>query len=115
MQVWLGHYIQIDGSTFKTLPNAGNAAMFAGASDAQVQQYFLEISGASFLPNPVPLIIRGVEGVRYTVETPSGNFTLRSVSSSQSQTGPAWTIEVPSEAIGMSSNKEIKFLRGTSQ
>ncbi|MBJ9673106.1 DUF637 domain-containing protein [Burkholderia gladioli] len=107
--------IQIDGSTFKTLPNAGNAAMFAGASDAQVQQYFLELSGASFLPNPVPLIIRGVEGVRDTVGTPSGNFTQRSVSPSQSQTGPAWTIEVPSEAIGMSSNKEIKFLRGTSQ
>lgn len=107
--------LQIGGSTFSKLPNNGNAAIFSGATDEQVQQYFLQLSGASSLPDAVPLTIRGVSGVRYTIETPSGNFTLRSVSSSQSQTGPAWTVEVPSEAIGTSANKEIKFLRGTSQ
>jgi filamentous hemagglutinin len=85
--------------------------MFSGATDSQVQQYFMELTGASQLPVAVPLTIRGNTGVRYTVATPSGNFTLRSVSSSESQTGPAWTIDIPKDAAGTSSAKKIKFLR----
>lgn len=103
--------IQIGGRTFTELPNAGNAAMFSGATDAQVQQYFMELVGVTQLPAAVPLTIRGSTGVRYTVSTPSGSFTLRSVSSSESQTGAAWTIDIPKNAVETTSAKEIKFLR----
>ncbi|CAM3418744.1 hypothetical protein BOSP111201_04000 [Bordetella sputigena] len=102
--------IQLGESTFTELPNSGNAAVFSGATDEQVAKYFLRLSGASSLPPPVPLTIRGTTGVRYTIETPFGNFTLRNVSSSESQTGPVWTIDIPRDAIGTSASKEIKFL-----
>uniref|UniRef100_UPI000AC7C82A polymorphic toxin-type HINT domain-containing protein n=1 Tax=Chromobacterium subtsugae TaxID=251747 RepID=UPI000AC7C82A len=104
--------ITIGSSTFTELPKSGNAAIFSGASEMQIQKYFMELTGSSSLPKPIPLSIREISGVRYTVSTPSGNFTLRNVSASQSQTGPAWTIDVPGSAIGTTYNKEIKFLIG---
>jgi filamentous hemagglutinin len=55
------------------------------------------------------------EVVRYTVSTPQGNFTLRSVSQSAGQTGSAWTIDVPGGVTGNTYNNEIKFLRGGNQ
>lgn len=107
--------IQIGGSTFTTLPKSGNAAIFPGVTDAQVQGFFLSLTGASSLPEPVPLTINGVQGVRYTINTPQGNFTLRSVSFSSAQTGAPWTIDIPGTVTGTSYNREIKFLRGGSQ
>ncbi|NKG13318.1 hemagglutinin [Ralstonia solanacearum] len=104
--------LQIDGATFTEQPNSGKAAIFSGVTEAQVNSYFLKLTGASFLPAPVPMTIKGEQGVRYTVNTPQGNFTLRNVSSSADKTGPAWTIDVPGSVTGTSYNREIKFLRG---
>jgi filamentous hemagglutinin len=70
---------------------------------------------ASSLPDPVPLTISGIQGVRYTANTPQGNFTLRSVWSFLNQSGAVWTIDVPGGVTGTSYNREIKFLRGGGQ
>uniref|UniRef100_UPI0018D1BD2B DUF637 domain-containing protein n=1 Tax=Ralstonia solanacearum TaxID=305 RepID=UPI0018D1BD2B len=105
--------IQIGGSTFNELPNSGKAAVFSGVTDAQVEEYFLNLTGATSLPQAQALTIKGTAGVRYTISTPQGNFTLRNVSSSASQTGPAWTIDVPGAVTGNTYNREIKFLRGS--
>ncbi|WP_217483982.1 hemagglutinin repeat-containing protein [Achromobacter pulmonis] len=61
-------------SVFTELPNTGNAAIFSGATDAQVKQYFIDLSGVSEIP--VARIIPG-RGRIYVVKTPKGNFTLR--------------------------------------
>lgn len=100
--------VQIGESTFTELPNSGNAAIFSGATDAQVQQYFLELSGASEMP--VARTIPG-QGTIYVVKTPQGNFTLRDFAGSSAQTGSAWTIDVPGATVGKTYNPEIKFLR----
>jgi filamentous hemagglutinin len=100
--------IQIGGSTFAELPNTGNAAMFSGATQAQVQQFFLDLSGATELPTPI--MVPG-KGPIYVVNTPSGNFMLRDFSTSSGQTGPTWTIDVPQGAVGKTYNPEIKFLK----
>ncbi|MHA6911456.1 hypothetical protein ACQUJS_24105 [Ralstonia pseudosolanacearum] len=42
--------LRIGSATFTEVPNAGNAAMFSGATDAQVQQYFMELTGPTQLP-----------------------------------------------------------------
>ncbi|RKE24464.1 hypothetical protein B0G76_8352 [Paraburkholderia sp. BL23I1N1] len=83
--------------------------MFKGATDAQVQQYFMELTGSPELP--AAQAIPG-KGTIYVVKTPSGNFTLRDFSSSSGQTGSAWTIDVPKGAVGTTYNPEIKFLKG---
>jgi filamentous hemagglutinin len=101
--------VQIGGTTFTKLPNTGNAAIFSGATDSQVQQYFMELTGASQMP--APITIPG-KGSIYVVSTPSGNFTLRDFSSSSTQTGSAWTIDIPKAAVGKTYNPEIKFLTG---
>jgi filamentous hemagglutinin len=83
--------------------------MFSGATDSQVEQYFMELTGAPELP--VARTIPG-KGTFYVVSTPSGNFTLRDFASSSGQTGPAWTIDIPKAAVGTTYNPEIKFLKG---
>ncbi|MGZ9721705.1 two-partner secretion domain-containing protein [Rhizobium miluonense] len=100
--------LNIGGATFTEAPNAGNAAIFSGATDAQVQQYFMELAGATQLP--AARVIPG-KGTLYVVNTPNGNFTLRDFSSSSGQTGPAWTIDIPKGAVGTTYNPEIKFIK----
>jgi filamentous hemagglutinin len=100
--------VRIGKSVFTELPNTGNAAIFSGATDAQVKQYFIDLSGVSEIP--VARIIPG-RGRIYVVKTPQGNFTLRDFGTSSEQTGRAWTIDIPGEAVGKTYNPEIKFLR----
>ncbi|WP_459204089.1 hypothetical protein ACQVRV_20915 (plasmid) [Ralstonia pseudosolanacearum] len=88
--------LRIGSATFTEVPNAGNAAMFSGATDAQVQQYFMELTGTTKLP--VAKVIPGKEAL-YVVNTPSGNFTLRDFSYSSGKTGAAWTIDIPKEVV----------------
>jgi filamentous hemagglutinin len=91
-------------------PNQGKAKVFEGVAEADVKAYFEQLTGTS-LPQPVPLTIRGNVGVRYTVDTPEGNFVLRDVSSSMAETGPAWTIEIPRGVAHPKARIEIKFLK----
>jgi filamentous hemagglutinin len=100
--------IEIGESTFTTLPKSGNAAIFSGATDAQVEQYFLNLTGQTQMP--AARVIPG-KGTLYVVNTPSGNFMLRDFSTSSGQTGPAWTIDIPKGAAGTTYNPEIKFLK----
>ena len=100
--------LQIGGASFASLPNNGNAAMFSGATDEQVQQYFMDLSGASEMP---PARVVQGQGSIYVVKTPQGNFTLRDFAGSSGQTGPVWTIDIPGGAVGKTYNPEIKFLR----
>lgn len=104
--------LSIGGATFAEVPNAGNAAIFSGATDAQVQQYFMALTGTTQLP--AARVIPG-KGTLYVVDTPGGNFTLRDFSSSSGQTGPAWTIDIPKGAVGTTYNPEIKFFKGGSK
>jgi hypothetical protein len=101
--------LTIGSTVFAAVPNRGNAAIFTGASDAQINQFFLELTGASVMP--APRIIPG-KGTLYVISTPGGSFNLRDFSSSSEQTGPAWTIDLPKGAVGMTYNPEIKFLKG---
>lgn len=100
--------IQMGTQTFTELPNTGNAAIFSGASDSQIQQYFLELSGGTEMPAARDIPGRGKI---YVVKTPAGNFTLRNFASSLSETGAAWTIDIPGDAVGKNYGPEIKFLR----
>jgi hypothetical protein len=104
--------LRIGSTTFTEVPNAGNAAIFSGVTDAQVQRYFLELTGT--MQMPAAKVIPG-KGTLYVVNTPSGNFTLRDFSSSSGQTGPVWTIDIPKGSLGTTYNPEIKFLMGGSQ
>jgi filamentous hemagglutinin len=105
--------LQIGGATFNEFPRSGKAAIFSDVTDLQVEEYFLNLTGTTSLPQAHSLTINGTQGIRYTVSTSRGNFTLRSVSSSAGQTGPAWTIDVPGAVTGNTYNREIKFLRGS--
>lgn len=100
--------IRIGAATFTELPKSGNAAVFSGANDAQIQRYFLDLSGAAELP-----IARDIpgKGKIYVVTTPLGNFNLRDFASSTVQGGNAWTIDIPGAAVGKGYRPEIKFLR----
>jgi hypothetical protein len=101
--------LKIGGATFSEVPNSGNAAIFSGATDAQVQQYFMGLTGATQMP---PATSIPGKGTIYVVNTANGNFTLRDFSTSSTQTGSAWTIDIPKGAVGTTYNPEIKFLRG---
>jgi hypothetical protein len=87
--------------------NVGGAKIFDGVSDAEIFIYFQQLSGRS-LPasSTVPS-----KGIRYTVVTPNGNFTLRNFSTSSADTGAKWTIEVPKTVTGTGTRgtDEIKF------
>jgi filamentous hemagglutinin len=80
----------------------------SGATDDQVRQYFMELSGATDMPAATNIPGRGNI---YVINTPQGNFTLRDFSSSSSQTGAAWTIDLPGASVGKNFNPEIKLLR----
>ena len=103
--------IQIGNRTLLEMPRTGNAKIFSGATDAEVKQYFTEITGKA-LPPVKPLNINGVQGEMYVVNTPYGNVTLRNVSSSLDQTGPTWTIRFPEGMAAPNGAREVKFLRG---
>jgi RHS repeat-associated protein len=100
---------QIGDRSLIEMANTGNAKMYAGATEAEVKEYFKELAGVSELPpaRQVP-----GKGTLYVVRTPDGNINLRDFSSSAAQTGPAWTIDIPKGIAGTSYNPEIKFLMG---
>jgi filamentous hemagglutinin len=99
--------LTIGSKVLVELPNRGNAAIFDGATDAEVKQYFLELAGAARMPEP--RLIPG-RGRIFVVETLYGNFSLRDFASTMRRT-PIWTIDIPGEAVGKTYNPEIKFLR----
>ncbi|MBG2711027.1 hypothetical protein I4558_07405 [Proteus mirabilis] len=90
------------------MPNKGNSKIFSGASEAEVKQYFLELTGSKVLPKA--RIVPG-KGNIYTIKTPNGNFNLRDFSTSASETGKAWTIDVPRGVAKDVAPVEIKFLK----
>ncbi|MGS0604596.1 hypothetical protein WMO32_21865 [Xanthomonas oryzae pv. oryzicola] len=99
--------INIGNRSLLEIPNPGNARIFSGASEAEIKNYFLELTGLENMPNP-----RAVpgKGEIYVIKTPKGSFNLRNSSSSSAQTGPAWTIDIPKSASATTYNPEIKFL-----
>ncbi|MDB6371836.1 hypothetical protein [Photorhabdus bodei] len=100
--------IQIGDRTLIEMPNKGNAKIFSGASEAEVKQYFMELTGSENLP--VGRSIPG-KGNIYTVKTPKGTFNLRDFSASSSETGSAWTIDIPRGVGKPNAPVEIKFLK----
>ncbi|EGI3994393.1 hypothetical protein H3433_005053 [Escherichia coli] len=90
------------------MPNKGNSKIFSGASEAEVKQYFLELTGNKVLPKA--RVVPG-KGNIYTVKTPNGNFNLRDFSNSATETGKAWTIDVPRGVAKDIAPVEIKFLK----
>ncbi|WP_050980172.1 hypothetical protein [Sinorhizobium sojae] len=102
--------ITVDGVTYLQDKNSGDAKIFSGLADAQVMKYFEELTGQT-LPNPraIPPNAHHGGGVLYVVKTPAGNFNLRSMSSSGSQTAARWTIDVPKAIAGTSKDAELKF------
>lgn len=96
--------------------NPGGAKVFDGVSEAEVKQYFTELTGEP-LPQGIPvkpntkangLIVPG--GTVYPVLTANGNFTLRNFSSSTGNSEAAWTIEIQKTKLNSNKNKlEIKF------
>lgn len=100
--------IQIGNRTLIEMPNKGNAKIFSGASEAEVQQYFIELTGNKSLPEA--RVVPG-KGNIYTVRTPNGNFNLRDFSYSVKDTGKAWTIDIPRGIAKDTARVEIKFLK----
>nr|WP_301538423.1 VENN motif pre-toxin domain-containing protein [Providencia rettgeri] len=100
--------IQIGNRTLIEMPNKGNAKIFSGASEAEVKQYFIELTGNKSLPEA--RVVPG-KGNIYTVKTPNGSFNLRDFSNSASETGKAWTIDIPRGIAKDAAPVEIKFLK----
>ncbi|WP_225816978.1 hypothetical protein [Photorhabdus antumapuensis] len=100
--------IQIGDRTLMEMPNKGNAKIFSGASEAEVKQYFMELTGSKNLP--AGRSIPG-KGNIYTVKTPKGTFNLRDFSISSSETGSVWTIDIPRGIGKPNAPVEIKFLK----
>lgn len=100
--------IIIGNRTLIEMPNKGNAKIFSGASEAEIKQYFIELTGNKSLP-----AVRAVPGKGniYTVKTPNGSFNLRDFSNSASETGKAWTIDIPRGIAKDAAPVEIKFLK----
>jgi hypothetical protein len=108
----LADEITIGGERISAVPNKGSAKIFEGVSDANIEQYFLDLTGAERLPSPVQITIpsTGATGNLYIVKTHNGSFNLRDVSTSSEQSGARWTIDVPgAEVIGRRGTFEIKF------
>ncbi|WP_232832676.1 hypothetical protein, partial [Photorhabdus sp. CRCIA-P01] len=100
--------IQIGDRTLIEMPNKGNSKIFSGASEAEVKQYFMELTGSKNLP--AGRSIPG-KGNIYTVKTPKGTFNLRDFSASSSETGSVWTIDIPRGVGKPNAPVEIKFLK----
>jgi hypothetical protein len=99
--------IQIGDRTVLVDPtNRGGARVFDGVSDAEVRNYFTELTGQP-LPAPRTITIGNNSNVQlYTVRTPEGSFNLRS--GSTSGVG-RWTIDVPRGATCTGNSGELKF------
>lgn len=100
--------IQIENRTLIEMSNKGNAKIFSGASEAEVKQYFIELTGNKSLPEA--RVVPG-KGNIYTVKTQNGSFNLRDFSNSASETGKAWTIDIPRGIAKDTAPVEIKFLK----
>ncbi|MCS3432233.1 hemagglutinin repeat-containing protein [Klebsiella sp. BIGb0407] len=100
--------IQIGGRTLIEMPNKGNSKVFSGASDTEVKQYFMDLTGSKNMPEA--RVIPG-KGNTYTIRTSQGTFNLRDFSSSASETGDAWTIDIPRGVGKSNASVEIKFLK----
>lgn len=91
--------------------------IFDGATETEVKDYFLQLTGKSELPTGIPITQNGTQvGTRYTVpDGQGGSFTLRDYAGSTGRSGPVWTVDVPRtvapKAPGKSNNLEIKFGR----
>lgn len=99
-------------------PNSGGAVIFDGVSEAEVMQYFAELTGVPVEQFPPAIVVLGqgeVIPVPITVLTPERqefNLNLRDFATSETETGPVFTIDIPGEAIGRRGGiLEIKFLR----
>lgn len=91
--------IRIGNRTLLPEPNSqGLTRIFNGASDAEIKQYFTELTGKP-LPNPIEINIGNNKGVRYSVQTEHGSYNLRSITRSQDKTGPVWTIDIPAGVV----------------
>ena len=99
--------IQIGDRTVLVDPtNRGGARVFDGVSDAEVRNYFTELTGQA-LPAPRTITIGNNNNVQlYTVRTPDGNFNLGSGSTSGVGN---WTIDIPRGATGTGNAGELKF------
>jgi hypothetical protein len=115
-------YLKVGSTILKSgSKNAGDMLVFTTAGGGPVpedvvKQVFLKLAGTDNLPPPTTVLNKeGLEkGIRYTIKTPEGNFTLRDFATSNTQVtgGKSWTIDVPKnsplrEQIG----EEIKFAR----
>lgn len=115
-------YLKVGSTILKSgSKNAGDMLVFTTADGGPVpedvvKQVFLKLAGTDNLPPPTTVLNKeGLEkGIRYTIKTPEGNFTLRDFATSNTQVtgGKSWTIDVPKnsplrEQIG----EEIKFAR----
>ncbi|WP_235893774.1 hypothetical protein, partial [Limnobaculum xujianqingii] len=100
--------VQIGERTLIEMPNSGKAKIFSGASEVEVQQYFMELIGSKQMP-----VARDVpgRGIVYSVRTPQGTFNLRNFSNSVDETGKAWTIDIPRGVAKPNAPVEIKFLQ----
>jgi hypothetical protein len=75
-----------------------NAVVFDDVPQGKVMQYFKELAGVEFLPEPLPmptaLDVYGNQGMMYIVKKDGLTYNLRSGSKSVDQTRAKWTIEV---------------------
>jgi hypothetical protein len=104
--------IQVGNRSLTEVPNNGNAKIFSGASEAEIKDYFLQLTGSNQMPVPRTIVIGGQSTTLYNIQTPNGSFNLRNNSTSEI-TGygkPDWTIEVPSGFAKPTSSAEIKFI-----
>ncbi|MBB5865793.1 filamentous hemagglutinin [Xanthomonas arboricola] len=99
--------INMGNRSLVEIPNPGNARIFSGASETEIKNYFLELTGSESLPSS--RLVPG-KGEVYVIKTSKGNFNLRNFSSSSAQTGAAWTIDIPKSASGTTYSPEIKFI-----
>ncbi len=91
--------ITIDGQVHKVNPeHSKNAVVFDDVPQGKVMQYFKELAGVEFLPEPLPmptaLDVYGNPGMMYIVKKDGLTYNLRSGSKSVDQTRAKWTIEV---------------------
>lgn len=97
--------IQIGNRTVLDDPtNTGGARVFDGVSDAEVRDYFTELTGQPLPSNPTT-VVPG-RGNIYTVETPDGNFSLRDFSTSGVG---RWTIDVPASVVGQPGRRPLEL------
>ena len=106
--------LHVSGQDYKPVHRTGIARTYEGLSDAQVKQYFTELTGQP-LPSPKRIGIEGKngmpakEGINYVVKTKYGSFNLRNISTSSETSGARWTIDVPKKLSPLGDAVEQKF------